>query len=94
LSRRKHGDGDRCTRSASATFERRPSSGAAVARGSGGAVAPGGGLGVARGAALYIGWCFLAGVVAGAPSVALIGGFSVAHLLGGGRAVAVSPPRR
>jgi amino acid efflux transporter len=58
-------------------------------------------LPVAGGAAAYVraaygrapsaatGWCFLAGVVAGAPSVALIGGFYVGHLLGGGRAVAV-----
>jgi amino acid efflux transporter len=58
-------------------------------------------LPVAGGAAAYVraaygrapaaatGWCFLAGVVAGAPSVALIGGFYVAHLLGGGRPVAV-----
>jgi amino acid efflux transporter len=36
------------------------------------------------------GWCFLAGVVTGAPTVALIGGFYVAHLLGGGLPVAVA----
>jgi amino acid efflux transporter len=36
------------------------------------------------------GLCFLAGVVAGAPTVALIGGFYVAHLLGGGLPVAVA----
>jgi amino acid efflux transporter len=35
------------------------------------------------------GWWFFAGVVAGAPTVALIGGFYVAHLLGGGLATAV-----
>jgi amino acid efflux transporter len=59
-------------------------------------------LPVAGGAAAYVraaygrtpaaatGWCFLAGVVAGAPSVALIGGFYVSHLLGGGRPVALA----
>src|SRR6201991_4334451 len=35
------------------------------------------------------GWWFLAGVVIGAPAVALIGGFYVAELLGAGREVAV-----
>jgi amino acid efflux transporter len=35
------------------------------------------------------GWWFLAGVVLGAPAVALIGGFYVAELLGAGRAAAV-----
>jgi amino acid efflux transporter len=59
-------------------------------------------LPVAGGAAAYVraayghlpaaatGWCFFAGVVTGAPTVALIGGFYVAHLLGGGAAVAVA----
>jgi amino acid efflux transporter len=59
-------------------------------------------LPVAGGAAAYVqaafgrlpaaatGWCFLAGVVTGAPTVALIGGFYVAHLLGGGVPVAVA----
>jgi amino acid efflux transporter len=36
------------------------------------------------------GWWFLAGVVTGAPTVALIGGFYVAHLIGGGVPVAVA----
>jgi amino acid efflux transporter len=36
------------------------------------------------------GLCFLAGVVTGAPTVALIGGFYVSHLLGGGLPVAVA----
>ncbi len=35
------------------------------------------------------GWCFLTGVIVGAPAVALIGGFYVAELLGAGREVAV-----
>jgi amino acid efflux transporter len=35
------------------------------------------------------GWWFLAGVVLGAPAVALVGGFYVAELLGAGREVAV-----
>ena len=38
------------------------------------------------------GWWFLIGVAVGAPAVALIGGFYVAELLGGGRETAVSPP--
>jgi amino acid efflux transporter len=57
---------------------------------------------VAGGAAAYVraaygplpaaatGWWFFAGVVTGAPTVALIGGFYVAHLLGGGLPVAVA----
>lgn len=56
---------------------------------------------VAGGAAAYVqaafgrlpaaatGWWFYAGVVTGAPTVSLIGGFYVAHLLGGGTPVAV-----
>src|SRR5262245_51911667 len=36
------------------------------------------------------GWWFLSGVVIGAPTVALIGGFYVAELLGAGRGVAVA----
>ena len=36
------------------------------------------------------GWWFLTGVVVGAPAVALIGGFYVAELVGGGREVAVA----
>jgi amino acid efflux transporter len=56
---------------------------------------------VAGGAAAYVqvafgrrpaaatGWWFLSGVVIGAPTVSLIGGFYVAHLLGGGRPVAI-----
>src|SRR5919201_150527 len=44
----------------------------------------------ARSSAAATGLCFLAGVVAGAPTVALIGGFYVAHLLGGGLPVAVA----
>jgi amino acid efflux transporter len=36
------------------------------------------------------GWWFLAGVVVGAPTVALIGGFYVAELLGAGRGTAVA----
>ena len=39
-----------------------------------------------RAPAAVTGWWFLAGVVIGAPAVALIGGFYVAELLGGGRA--------
>lgn len=35
------------------------------------------------------GWCYLAGVITGAPSVSLIGGYYVADLLGGGTPVAV-----
>jgi amino acid efflux transporter len=45
------------------------------------------GLGARAGRA--IGWCFLAGVVFGAPVVCLIGGQYVAALLGGGRGTAV-----
>ena len=57
---------------------------------------------VAGGAAAYVNeafgrlpaaataWCFLAGVVIGAPTVSLVGGFYVAHLAGGGRPVAVA----
>jgi amino acid efflux transporter len=57
---------------------------------------------VAGGAAAYVreafgrlpaavtGWWFYAGVLGGAPAVWLIGGFYVAHLTGGGRAVAVA----
>jgi amino acid efflux transporter len=57
---------------------------------------------VAGGAAAYVqeafgrlpaaatAWCFLAGVVIGAPTVSLVGGFYVAHLAGGGRPVAVA----
>jgi amino acid efflux transporter len=57
---------------------------------------------VAGGAAAYVqaafgrlpaaatAWWFLAGVVIGAPTVSLIGGFYVAHLVGGGRPVAVA----
>jgi amino acid efflux transporter len=57
---------------------------------------------VAGGAAAYVhaafgrlpaaatAWCFLAGVVIGAPTVSLVGGFYVAHLVGGGRPVAVA----
>ena len=56
-------------------------------------------LPVAGGAAAYVreafgrapaaatGWCFFAGVVTGAPTVALIGGFYVEHLVGGGLVV-------
>jgi amino acid efflux transporter len=56
---------------------------------------------VAGGAAAYVraafgrrpaaatGWWFLSGVVIGAPTVSLVGGFYVAHLLGGGRPVAI-----
>ena len=36
------------------------------------------------------GWWFLVGVAVGAPAVALIGGFYVAELLGGGREIAVA----
>jgi amino acid efflux transporter len=36
-----------------------------------------------------VGWCFLAGVVCGAPVVCLIGGGYVAELLGGGRLTSV-----
>jgi amino acid efflux transporter len=43
-----------------------------------------------RVAAAVTGWWFYAGVVGGAPAVWLIGGFYVAHLAGGGRAVAVT----
>src|SRR3954471_13782119 len=35
------------------------------------------------------GWWFVAGVAVGAPAVALIGGFYVAELVGGGRSTAV-----
>jgi amino acid efflux transporter len=57
---------------------------------------------VAGGAAAYVqaafgrrpaaatGWCFYAGVVTGAPTVSLVGGFYVAHLVGGGRPVGVA----
>jgi amino acid efflux transporter len=57
---------------------------------------------VAGGAAAYVqaafgrlpaaatGWWFYAGVVVGAPTVSLVGGFYVAHLVGGGRPVAVA----
>jgi amino acid efflux transporter len=41
-------------------------------------------------AAGVTGWWFLAGVVIGAPAVALIGGFYVAELLGAGREAAVA----
>jgi amino acid efflux transporter len=56
---------------------------------------------VAGGAAAYVeaafgrlpatmtAWWFLAGVVIGAPTVSLVGGFYVAHLVGGGRPVAI-----
>jgi amino acid efflux transporter len=56
---------------------------------------------VAGGAAAYVqaafgrlaaaatGWWFYAGVVVGAPTVSLVGGLYVAHLVGGGRPVAV-----
>ena len=43
-----------------------------------------------RGPGAVTGWCFLAGVVIGAPAVALIGGFYVAELLGAGREAAVA----
>jgi amino acid efflux transporter len=42
-----------------------------------------------RRAAAATGWCYLAGVVTGAPSVSLIGGYYVADLVHGGTAVAV-----
>jgi amino acid efflux transporter len=42
-----------------------------------------------RRASAVTGWWFLAGVVLGAPAVALIGGFYVAELLGAGREAAV-----
>lgn len=42
-----------------------------------------------RSAGAVTGWCFLAGVVLGAPAVALIGGFYVAELLDAGREAAV-----
>lgn len=45
------------------------------------------GLGTTAGRA--IGWCFLVGVVLGAPVVCLIGGAYAARLLGGGRSTAV-----
>lgn len=45
------------------------------------------GLGTRAGAA--VGWCFLAGVVFGAPVVCLIGGGYVAELVGGGRTTSV-----
>jgi amino acid efflux transporter len=57
---------------------------------------------VAGGAAAYVqaafgrlpaaatGWWFYAGVVIGAPTVSLVGGFYVAHLVGGGKPVAVA----
>jgi amino acid efflux transporter len=56
---------------------------------------------VAGGAAAYVrtafgplpsaatGWWFFSGVVIGAPTVSLVGGFYVAHLVGGGKPVAV-----
>ena len=40
------------------------------------------------------GWWFLTGVAVGAPAVALIGGFYVAELIGGGRTTAVIAGRR
>src|ERR671916_3034020 len=43
-----------------------------------------------RRAGAVTGWWFLAGVVIGAPAVALIGGFYVSELLGAGRGVAVA----
>ena len=43
-----------------------------------------------RSAGSVTGWCFLAGVVIGAPAVAMIGGFYVAELLGAGREAAVA----
>ncbi len=42
-----------------------------------------------RRAGAVTGWCFLAGVVLGAPAVAMVGGFYVAELLGAGREAAV-----
>jgi amino acid efflux transporter len=57
---------------------------------------------VAGGAAAYVqaafgrvpaaatAWWFLAGVVIGAPTVSLVGGFYVAHLVGGGTPVAIA----
>lgn len=42
-----------------------------------------------RSAGAITGWCFLAGVVLGAPAVALIGGFYVSELLDAGREAAV-----
>jgi amino acid efflux transporter len=57
---------------------------------------------VAGGAAAYVhtafgrlpaaatGWWFYAGVVLGAPTVSLVGGFYVVHLVGGGKPVAVA----
>src|SRR5215217_3961321 len=42
-----------------------------------------------RRAGAVTGWWFLAGVVVGAPAVALIGGFYIADLAGAGRAAAV-----
>jgi amino acid efflux transporter len=56
---------------------------------------------VAGGAAAYVqaafgrlpaaatGWWFYAGVVVGAPTVSLVGGFYVSHLVGGGKPIAV-----
>ncbi len=46
------------------------------------------GLGVRAGRAT--GWCFLAGVICGAPVVCLIGGSYVEELLGGGRTVSLT----
>ena len=43
-----------------------------------------------RRAGAATGWWFLAGVVIGAPAVALVGGFYVAELLGAGRGAAVA----
>jgi amino acid efflux transporter len=45
--------------------------------------------GLGRRAGRATSWCFLAGVVSGAPVVCLIGGSYVEELLGGGRAVSV-----
>src|SRR5947199_10113589 len=59
-------------------------------------------LPVAGGASAYVkaafgrvpaaatGWWFFCGVVIGAPTVSLVGGFYVAHLLGGGTPTAVA----
>lgn len=58
-------------------------------RGDGGVMAyTASGLGTAAGRA--VGWCFLAGVVAGAPVVCLIGGTYLADLFGGGRTASVA----
>src|SRR3954471_19309007 len=43
-----------------------------------------------RRAGTATGWWFLSGVAIGAPAVALIGGFYVAELVGGGRSTAVA----